>query len=580
VTEAVGGRFRPRKTISAGRWGVLAWIIAAGVPIAFLLLFFAWPVVALVATGVGGGGISGSAEPLGIWEVLRDPAIARAIIQTLAQSSAGTALALILGLPAAYVLYRLSFRGRAVLRALATVPFVLPTVVVGVAFTSLLGPSGPLGFLGLDQSFLIIVLALAFFNVTVVMRTVGGFWAALDPRPEQAARTLGAGPVRVWFTVTLRSLAPAIASAAALVFLFCATSFGIVIVLGGRHFSTIETEIYRLTMQFLDLRSSAVLALAQFVVVAAVMVVSTRLRGRREASAGYGGQNLSARAPRLGGAVRRSMWHWIAILGFALTSLLLHVLPLAALVWRSFRAPGGGLTLAHYRHLLHPPEGSALQGSVLDAIGLSFGFAAIATAIALVLGALVSLVLSRRPRQRWLRRGIAIYDGFIMLPLGVSAVTLGFGLLLTMHRPLGIGIDLRTSLVLIPIAQALVALPLVVRTLLPSLRAIDPRLRDAAATLGASPLRVLGTIDFPMLGRQLGLAVGFAAAAALAEFGATAFLVRPGAQTLPVAIGQLVNRQGVENYGMALSASVVLGVLVAGIMMLAERWRGQGVSEF
>ncbi|MGD9607403.1 MAG: ABC transporter permease subunit, partial [Leucobacter sp.] len=139
--------------------------------------------------------------------------------------------------------------------------------------------------------------------------------------------------------------------------------------------------------------------------------------------------------------------------------------------------------------------------------------------------------------------------------------------------------DLRTSVVLIPIAQALIALPLVVRTLLPVLRGIDRRQREAAAMLGASPLRVIGTIDLRVLARPLGLAVGFAFAVSLGEFGATAFLVRPGAQTLPVMVAQLIGRPGADNYGMALAAAVVLGALTAGVMLLAERWRGEVASE-
>lgn len=528
--------------------------------------------LALIATGLTEGSAGGSGIDIGgVFEVFGDVRTWRVIGQTLAQAAGGTAVALVLGIPAAFVLYRLEFRGRGVLRALATVPFVLPTVVVGVAFAALFGPGGPLAGLGLDQSFTAIILALAFFNVTVVLRTVGGFWAQLDPRPEQAARTLGAGPVRTWFTITLPALAPAIASAAALVFLFCATSFGVVIVLGGRRFSTIETEIYRLAVQFLDLRSAAVLALVQFAIVAAAMAVSSSLRRRRERAVAM---------TFAGSAVRPTRAHLPVILCFAATALLLHALPVLALVVRSLRDADGSWTLRHYANLIVPPAGSALQGSVVDAIVLSLGFAAMATLLAVALGALTALVLSRRPRSPRLRRGLDVLDAAVMLPLGVSAVTLGFGLLLTMHRPLGIGFDLRTSLVLIPIAQALVALPLVLRTLLPPLRGIDPRLRDAAAMLGAGPWRVLATIDLPMLGRSAGLALGFAAAAALGEFGATAFLVRPGAQTLPVAVAQLIGRQGADNYGMALAAGVVLGALVTAIMLLAERWRGNGASEW
>ena len=540
--------------------GSVGWTLAAAVPLCFVGLFFLWPVAALVATGL----TDGSALDLGgIPEVLGLDRSWRVLGNTLTQASLATALAILLGVPAAYVLYRLEFRGRGVLRAILTVPFVLPAVVVGVAFTALYGPGGALHWLGLDRSLTVVVLALAFFNVTVVARTVGGYWAQLDTRQGQAARTLGAGPVRVFMTVTLPALGPALASAAALVFLFCATSFGVVLILGGREFANIETEIYRLTVQFLDLRSAAVLSLVQFAIVALALGVSAILRGRSERP---NEARSEVRPPRRGDAP--------VIAVFGATVLLLHVLPIGALVRRSLAGPGGvGFSLENYRALVDPPPSSPLHGSVFDSAALSLGIACIATLIAVTLGMVVALVVSRRPRSRALSRGIAVYDAAIMLPLGISAVTLGFGLLLTMHRPFGIGFDLRTSVVLIPIAQALVALPLVVRTLTPVLRAIDPRTREAATMLGASPLRVLGTIDLALLGRSAGLALGFAFAVSLGEFGATAFLVRPDAQTLPVAIAALVANPDPASYGAALAASVVLGALAAGIMVFAERWR-------
>lgn len=235
------------------------WLTAAAIPALFVTVFFLWPVFALVATGFVS---DGKLELHGLTQVLTDSRTWRVLSNTFAQATAATAVSVLLGVPAAYVLYRINFRGRGLLRALLTVPFVLPTVVVGVAFTALFGSSGPLGWLGLEGSFLVVVLALAFFNITVIARTVGGYWALLDDRQAQAARTLGAGPVRAFLTVTLPALAPAIASAGSLVFLFCATSFGVVLILGGRAFSNVETEIYRLTVQFLDLRSAAVLSLS------------------------------------------------------------------------------------------------------------------------------------------------------------------------------------------------------------------------------------------------------------------------------------------------------------------------------
>lgn len=581
------GQHAPRTAPRVKHGGItIFWVIAAALPLVFLAIFFVWPVLALVITGLTGDEGFEFATVIEVFELSRTQ---RVIVQTLVQALLGTAISVALGIPAAFVLYRLEFRGRSALRGLVTVPFVLPTVVVAVAFTALFGPGSALAWLGLDQSLAVIVLAFAFFNVTVVARIVGAFWSQVDVRTEQAARMLGASPARVWWTITLPTLTPAIVSAASLVFLFCATSFGVVLILGGRALSNIETEIYRLAVDFLDLRSAAVLSLAQFALIVIVLVVSARARERRERAVGmkFAKQGGGSRPVKPG---RR---HALAIAVFAVTTLVLHVLPIGTLVQRSLRGPDGSYGFANYVHLFAPPGSSASGGStsvsstpggppgvhVPDAIMNSLWFALIATGLSLVLGLLVSLVISRRPRTAALKRGVGMFDALIMLPLGVSAVTLGFGLLMTMHRPLGIGVDLRTSVVLIPIAQALVALPLVVRTMLPTLRAIDPRLRDAAAMLGASPLRVLATVDLPMLGRSIGLAVGFAFATSLGEFGASAFLVRPGGQTLPVVIATLAGRQGAESYGMALAAAVVLGLITATVMLLAERLRGDSMGD-
>ena len=202
---------------------VLLWGLAAGLPLLFLGVFFAWPVVTLIARGFVS---NGSLDLSGFAEVFSEPRTWRIIGLTLWQGVLGTVISVLLGVPGAYVLYRCRFRGRTFLRAFVTVPFVLPTVVVGVAFRSLLVEGGLLGFLRLDGTFGAIVLALVFFNYSVVVRTVGGLWEHLDPRAEEAARALGASPWRAFRSVTLPSLAPAIASAASIVFLFCATAFG------------------------------------------------------------------------------------------------------------------------------------------------------------------------------------------------------------------------------------------------------------------------------------------------------------------------------------------------------------------
>ncbi|GAA4285843.1 iron ABC transporter permease [Georgenia daeguensis] len=577
----------------------LGWALATAVPLVFLGTFFAWPVLAIVGQGfLPDGALDLSA----VADVFSRPRTWRIVGLTLAQAVAGTALAVLLGVPGAYVLYRCRFRGRGLVRAFVTVPFVLPTVVVGVAFRALLAEGGMLGFLGLDGTFAAIVAALVFFNYALVVRTVGGLWARLDPRAEQAARALGASPARAFRTVTLPALGPAIASAASMVFLFCSTAFGVVLVLGGLRFGTIETEIWIQTTQFLDLRAAAVLSVVQLVVVAAALTLAGRSRRRQERALrlrtdDVAGDRLRlvvrdrptrrecpdvSSAPANGdlGHSRRGLRPG-PDLGPALVTAAVVVgllgLPLAGLVVRSFRTPDGGWGLDNYTNLGTTGGANALTVTVWEATANSLRVAVDATVIAVTVGTLVALVVSRRPRRRAARRAVNLLDALFMLPLGVSAVTVGFGFLITLDRP---PLDLRSSPVLVPIAQAVVATPMVVRTVLPVLRAIDPRLREVAATLGASPGRVLATVDGPFLVRGLGLAIGFAFAVSLGEFGATSFLARPDRPTLPVVVFRLIGRPGAENYGMAMAAAVVLALLTATVMGLAEKLRTKEASEW
>jgi thiamine transport system permease protein len=548
-----GVRWGATRRSRGGRGWV--WAAVAVLPVSFLAVFFVWPVAALVARGFfDQHGFS----LVGVSEVLVAPRTWRIVGQTLAQAGVATVIAVVLGIPGAYLLYRCRFPGRRLLRALVAVPFVLPSVVVGVAFRSMLAENGPLGWLGLNESFIAVVAALVFFNYSVVVRTVGGLWARLDRRTAEAARSLGASRLRVWLTVTMPALAPAIASAAALTFMFCASAFGVVLVLGGAAWGTIETEIWYQTTQLLDLPAAAALSILQLLVVGGSLIAADATRARQE------------RALRLAGA---PVEHHLrpgdlpALLLTAGVVLGLLVAPMVTLVWRSVQT-ATGVGLGNYNLLLM--ESDSGNPSVLVATGNSVGTALVATAIALTLGVMVSYLLSRRPATLVGRRVLRLADAAFMLPLGVSAVTVGFGFLITLNRP---PLDLRSSWILIPIAQAIVALPLVVRSLLPTLRAIDPRMHEAAATLGATPGRLLASIDVPLSWRGFGLAIGFAFATSLGEFGATSFLARPDRPTLPVEIFRLISRPGVENLGMAMAASVVLAALTATVMAAAE-WLG------
>lgn len=533
----------------------LALLALAALPLAVLGVFFLLPVSGMLGRGFFP---DGAFDPGAVAEVLTRPRVHRVLWFTVWSASAATAVCVLVGLPAAYTLHRLDWPGRRVVRAALLVPFVLPTVVVGVAFRELLGEAGPLGFLGLDGTPWAILAGLAFFNLAVVIRAVGAAWEGLDPRPAEAAAALGAAPWTVFRTVTLPALRPAIVSAASVVFLFCATAFGVVLTLGGVRYASVETEIYLLTTNLLDLQAAAALSILQLVTVVGLLLVAARLR----AVPGPGAERSIARPRR----PRRIDAPQLVVTALALGFVAAPILTLVAGSLRVRRDGGTSWGLGNYTALSTTGEHDALLAPVTDALVMSLRTAVDATWMALLLGGLVSVAVTRRSHTRAERRLRGALDGLFMLPLGVSAVTLGFGFLVTLG-------SLRDSALLVPIAQALVALPLVVRTLTPVLHGVDDRLRQAAASLGAGPLRAFWTVDAPAAWRPLLAAGGFAFAASLGEFGATSFLARDETPTLPVVIFRLIGHPGSMNYGMALAGSVVLAVSTGVVMLAVERLR-------
>jgi thiamine transport system permease protein len=227
--------------------------------------------------------------------------------------------------------------------------------------------------------------------------------------------------------------------------------------------------------------------------------------------------------------------------------------------------------LASYRALGSAASTSTLFVSPWAAVRNSVVFAAIATVIALIVGGLASVAIASRPG-----RATRTMDALLMLPLGTSAVTVGFGFLIAYQRaPFG----LATSPMLVPIAHAVVAIPFVVRAVVPALRSIDPRLRDAATMLGAGPRRVWREVDFPIVARAFTVAAGFCAAVSLGEFGATLFIARPDWPTVPIAIQRFLARPGQVNVNQSRAMSVILMLLTAVVILSIERVRVRDLGE-
>jgi thiamine transport system permease protein len=519
-------------------------VAIVAVPVLFLGYFFVYPVIAITVRGLT---VDGSFDLSIFNDVVRDSSLQGVARFTFWQALLSTILTVIAGLPAAWVFARFTFPGKRVLEAATLVPFVLPTLVVGSAFLTIAGPQGVFG-VDLTGTLWLILIAHVFYNYAIVVRGVGAYWQRIDPRIEAAARTLGASPFTAFRTITLRLLAPAIASTSALVFLFAFTSFGVVLLLGDLKHTTIEVEIWRQTTAFLRLDVASVLAVLQLVGVGAILAGYGWFQRRTRTQFEHSGD--SSRRPR--GRER-----WIVGTIVSWTAIVLGV-PILMLLGRSLIGPTGGFGLENYANLFTLPDTSGAFIEPIKAIENSLTFAIVATAIALIVG-LVSSAAVTYTRRRTAR----VFDVFVMLPLAASAVTIGFGFLVALDRP----VDIRTSVMLIPIAHALVAIPFVVRTASPALASIQSNLREASATLGASPWRTWWTIDVRLVATAVLVAGAFAFAISMGEFGATAFIARPGSPTIPIAIFRLLGKPGPTPFGAAVALSSIL-MVITGLAIL------------
>jgi thiamine transport system permease protein len=417
-------------------------------------------------------------------------------------------------------------------------------------------------------------MAHVFYNTTIVIRVVGNALSQLDPRLINAARTLGADNFRVWWRVTLPLLRPSLLAAGTLVFLFDFTSFGVILLLGGPGFATLEVETYIQALQMLNLPLAGLLSVVQLLCTLAFSVLYTRMVARTIVQ-------VNPRAARYNQRRAQNWREKIFVMGLGVLLIIFFVLPILALPLRSVsrleadRGERGevqyGLTGDYYSELFINRRGSLFYVPPFRAALNSLGFAGLTVLFSLLMGFPAASALAKPGKlERFL-------DPLLMLPLGASAVTLGLGFIITFNRP---PLRLLASPWLIPLAHTMVALPFVIRTLQPALASIPDRLRDAASSLGASPFRAWLAVDWPIIWRASLGAATFAFTVSLGEFGATALLTRPEFPTIPIAIYRFLSQPGGMNYGQAMAMATLLMVLATVGILSIERLRLPGAREF
>jgi thiamine transport system permease protein len=500
----------------------------------FLFIFFAYPLTVILQRGL---------SITAFTEVLQNPYYLERFLFTLYQALLSTLLTVLLGLPSALLFARYTFPGKRLLRTAFTIPFVMPTVVVAIGFLTLVGPRGLLE-INLRDTFFLLLLAHVFYNYALVVRIVGAYLEGQGTRLREAASLLGAGRWRTLFSITLPIAMPAILAAATLVFIFCFTSFGVILLLTpSPEFATLEVEIYRLTVRLLDLEGSSVLVVLQLLTLTLLTFVYTKLQARVSVTLkNQGGLEQPKGLTRV----------WLGINFFVAFMLILS--PLVALSINAFISQDR-LSLANFQSLTEAPRTIGFAGAGQAVIN-SLRFAFSSTLLSLVIGFAFAYAVVRGG-WKWL-------DGLSLLPLATSAVTLGFGYLLAFPA-------LRTNPWGLTLAHTLIAFPFVTRSLLPALRSLPTNILGAAATLGASPLRLLFRVELPLLRPSLITAASFAFAISLGEFGATLVIQSERYATLPIAIADRLGRPGTANYGGALALAFILMSVTAAVMLVLER---------
>lgn len=519
-----------RDTVVAFR-RVFTWL--ALIPAVWFGIFFVWPTAQAFASLLSWSAITDTLSSRATWKVAWF---------TTWQAVASVVITLFAALPITRILARFSFRGSGFVRGIVSTPFVLPTVVVAGAVMSLLPLEYQFGLHG-------ILIAHVLFNVAVVVRIVGARWQTISPDSPCAAQVLGASPLRTFLYVTLPQLRGAIQNALLIVFVFTFTSFGVVAVLGGITRRTLEVEIYTnaISLGFFD--TAMVLSLIQLFVVLAVFVVTSLISRTTNFGSASSFSHLSLHEhPRHRSTIRAVTILTPTVIAF----------PFLALFVRSFRA-GDSWTITAWRNLWN----GSLERVGLDIpaiITRSLLFACIAVIIAVPMAYIVTSVSVYSPRTGSLIRSIT------SLPVVISAVTLGFGIIVTFDES---PFNWRGETWLLPVIHAIVALPLAVHLLSPALRAISPSQRDAASTLGASPLNVWWHVDLRQMASPLISAGAMSFAVSLGEFGATTFLSRSSSTTLPIAIGQLLGRPGTTLQASGFALAAVLAITTAVVMSRA-----------
>ena len=529
--------------------------VVLAVPIIILVIFLVYPVTYVIAYGLLSGTGSSFVETLSAYYTQFTLAF------TVVQASISTILALLVGLPGAMLLARLRFRGKALIRALIIVPFVLPPIVVVVGFLQMFGSFGIIdsilmsitqsttSILNLADGFVGIILAHTFYNAPLVMLLVSASMERLNPEIEESAEILGANSVSRFRRITFPHILPALSASAILTFLFCFMSFPIVLALGNGAYRTLEVQMWN-AFRWSDYGEASSIALIQILITVTLAISYMKLGRKTESESG---PTATIRTTSLS---KYKSWEKSVIVVYLLLILILIGGPIASIFRAAIFDPiTNSYTLDGFSYLMR----SGSRGGLEPLINSLF-YGGLATLLSIIIG--IPLAYALRSRTRGLPSLSSI---MILLPLGISSITVAYGLMTVIAVPTGLNIN---PWPIIVIAQTIIGLPFTARSIEIGLKSIDPNILDQADSLGASRLQRLFFVELPLLIPSILVGAVFAFAMAIGEMSATLFIALPQNYTLAVAI---YDNLGVRRFVEAGASALILVAICVMAFLTMEK---------
>ncbi|MGB1827906.1 MAG: ABC transporter permease [Candidatus Poseidoniaceae archaeon] len=462
--------------------------------------------------------------------------ISKGVFQfTIMQAVLSSIATLAIGIPIAWQLGRYEWTFQTIIRSLLTMPFVMPSIVAAMGFMHLIGENG-LNIRNDSSTWLwVLIIAHAWFNLSLVIRFCEPVLSTLDPSLEEQLRLLPEGRTRLgrfrylWFPL----LIPSIAAAACMTFVFSFTSFALVkwITLGENTLESMMADIgssagipgYMISKNEVILGSS----LIQFTVLLFSLWLMTWLQNRRQSLLPAANEKIVKTKNNAG---------WLVII----PAICFAVIPLATLIVSSFRVTetnlDGSRTYWSTEGWSYAFSATNSLPSGWDALYNSIGYALICLMIALPLGWTLAQTINDLEENS--PRLARILDVFTMLPFAVSSVMIGLGVMLGMIK---INPEFFYSIWFTPvIAHIMITTPFVVRIILPAMRSFDAKYDECGQTLGMSKIKRFFLIKLPMLRGSILVAAIFTIAMSLGEFGASWVVTRNSDwTTLPVMIDSI-----------------------------------------